>query len=367
MNSKTTAKKHRFLWLKIVLSVLLVIILVAGGYIAYVFIAYYRLPDTMNLTASNNREGTLEVGKTYTAQTYNVGYGSYPPEYSFFMDGGASAVAYSEETVRREISGAISVTKDTAPDIAFFQEVDQDGDRSRHVDQVAMIEDAFSDTHSSVYGQNYDSPYLFYPFNQPIGKAKSGLITLAPGYVTSVERFSLPIDTDFNKIIDLDRAFTATRMETSNGKQLQLINIHMSAFTPNQAVQKAQFAKLFNYIEKAYEDGDYVIVAGDYNHRLLENSGEVFGTIDAEYTWTHMFPYADLPEGFTIPTMGLAEAGIPSARSLAEPYEKGESFVTLIEGFILSPNVEAESVKVVDTGFKYSDHQPEVMTFHLKH
>ncbi len=40
--------------------------------------------------------------------------------------------------------------------------------------------------------------------------------------------------------------------------------------------------------------------------------------------------------------------------------------MTLIDGFILSPNVKAKSVKIVDTGFKYSDHTPTRMEFELE-
>ncbi len=98
--------------------------------------------------------------------------------------------------------------------------------------------------------------------------------------VDSARRYSLPVDTDFNKIIDLDRAFTANKTTVANGKQFIMVNIHMSAFTPNVKIQQAQFAKLFKYINHAYQQGNYVMVAGDYNHRLLKNTAEIFHTKD---------------------------------------------------------------------------------------
>jgi endonuclease/exonuclease/phosphatase family metal-dependent hydrolase len=51
---------------------------------------------------------------------------------------------------------------------------------------------------------------------------------------------------------------------------------------------------------------------------------------------------------------------------LDQPYKPGKSFVTLIDGYILSPNIKAESVHVVSTGFQYSDHNPVVLKFQLK-
>jgi endonuclease/exonuclease/phosphatase family metal-dependent hydrolase len=233
------------------------------------------------------------------------------------------------------------------------------------VNEVEMVTNA-QRQYANVYGQNYDSAYLFYPFNQPIGKAKSGILTLSKAKVDSARRYSLPVDTDFNKIIDLDRAFTATKTTVANGKQFIMVNIHMSAFTPNVKIQQAQFAKLFKYINHAYQQGNYVMVAGDYNHRLLKNTAEIFHTKDLDETWTHLFPKSKLPAGFYIPTMGLAAAKVPSVRALDQPYKPGKSFVTLIDGYILSPNIKAESVHVVSTGFQYSDHNPVVLKFQLK-
>lgn len=357
-------KKHRAL--KIFGGLLGAAVVVLGGYIVYLYAAYYRLPDNLKLRAQHNQAGAVQVGKTYLAQSYNIGYNSYPPSYSFFMDGGKYSRAYSKKTVQDSLAGVINTTRQGNPDFAFFQEVDQDGDRSQHVDEVAGIRAAFGGHYSSVYGQNYDSPYLFYPFNQPIGAAKSGLVTLTRFKVTGARRYSLPIATNPTKFTDLDRAFTVTQTPTSNGKHLQLVNIHMSAFTKDRSIQQAQFAKLFKYIDKAYKQGDYVIVGGDYNHRLLKDSAAIFHTKPQNETWTHLFPYDQLPAGFHVPTMGLAKAAQPSVRALDKPWEPGKSFVTLIDGFILSPNVKAKSVKIVDTGFKYSDHTPTRMEFELE-
>lgn len=357
-------KLKRF-W-QILATILGIILVAAGAYLAYAYITYYRVPDNKALKVQNNQANTVQVGKTYHAQSWNVGYGSYPPSYSFFMDGGKYAKAYDKGTVQRLTSGVVKTSKEAKADFYFYQEVDQDGDRSRHVDQVKRITDAFSGTHSGIYGQNYDSPYLFYPFNDPIGKAKSGLITLADAKIEQSTRYSLPIETNFNKFIDLDRAFTVTQVPTNNGKKLELVNIHLSAFTKDHSIQEAQFAKLFKYIDKAYKAGNYVVVAGDYNHRLLKNAPEIFNTTSKVQTWTHLFPFNKLPEGFYVPRMGLEDAAVPSVRALDKPYKKGKSFVTLVDGYILSPNVKASEVHVVDAGFINSDHNPVRLTFKLE-
>lgn len=101
----------------------------------------------------------LKTGKTYRAMTYNIGYGSYPPSYSFFMDSGKFSRAYSAAAVRRSLAGVVQTTQQIAPDVAFYQEVDRDGDRSR---QVALLAKGQSQS-DMVFAQNYDSAYLFFP------------------------------------------------------------------------------------------------------------------------------------------------------------------------------------------------------------
>ena len=48
------------------------------------------------------------------------------------------------------------------------------------------------------------------------------------------------------------------------------------------------------------------------------------------------------------------------------PYVKGENFVTVLDGFILSDNVTCTAVENIDAGFRYSDHNPVLLTFQLE-
>ncbi len=57
----------------------------------------------------------------------------------------------------------------------------------------------------------------------------------------------------------------------------------------------------------------------------------------------------------------------PTNRSLIEPYKNNENSLAkfFIDGFIVSPNIRVGSTKVNQMDFKYSDHEPVVMTFSL--
>ena len=71
---------------------------------------------------------------------------------------------------------------------------------------------------------------MIYPFNEPHGIVDAGLLTLSKYNVNSATRISYPIDNSFfTKFFDLDRCFSIARLKVSNGKELVLINNHMSA------------------------------------------------------------------------------------------------------------------------------------------
>ena len=77
---------------KIVLAVVLALLVVVLVYVAYVFIDYHRIGD-QELTVERNAAATVEAGKEYSILSYNIGFGAYEDDYSFFMDGGTESRA----------------------------------------------------------------------------------------------------------------------------------------------------------------------------------------------------------------------------------------------------------------------------------
>ena len=105
--------------MKRILLVLLVVILLFGGYAAYVFGTYYRLPDKLTLEVKRNgansyfdEDFSLVPGEAYFIMTYNIGFGAYRKDYSFFMDGGKSSWGKDEESVIAGICGMGEIIND---------------------------------------------------------------------------------------------------------------------------------------------------------------------------------------------------------------------------------------------------------------
>lgn len=64
----------------------------------------------------------------------------------------------------------------------------------------------------------------------------------------------------------------------------------------------------------------------------------------------------------------LMDNSAPTCRSLDRPFDSDDSSFQfyLIDGFIVSNNIEVETLRTLDKGFVNSDHNPVYMTFSLK-
>ena len=98
--------------------------------------------------------------------------------------------AFSKDAVLKNLGGALDEITKLSPDLLLLQEVDIDSTRSYHVDQRELVYAALPD-YASIFAQNYDSPYLLYPFSSPHGKSVAGLMTLSAFQMDSALRRSL--------------------------------------------------------------------------------------------------------------------------------------------------------------------------------
>lgn len=359
-------KKSKKLWLKIALGIIFLIIAIVAGYVLYVVISYNRIEDNTILDINGTAEyDAMKTDTEYTAVTYNIGFGAYTQDFTFFMDGGTQSWADSKESVINCTDGDIGILKEHKADIMMIQEVDTDSTRSYHVDQRQIICSAFQNM-SSVFAVNYHSPFLFYPITQPHGASNAGLLTLSSTKITSAVRRSLPISDGFSKYMDLDRCYSISRIKVENNRELVLINVHTSAYGTNGNLQKQQLTKLFGDMKEEYEKGSYVICAGDFNHDFTGNSKEIFNKeVPEQYTWAAAFPDELIPEHFIKLTDYTGGITTPSCRNADKPYDE-DNFTLTVDGFIISDNISPTYMDVIDTQFKYSDHNPVELKFMLK-
>lgn len=352
--------------LKAIGIILAVVVAVVGIYVAYVLISYSRIEDNQVLTVDDGTKGYMNLGETYTMTTYNIGFGAYSPDFTFFMDGGTQSRAKSNESCTNLVNGAVDTIAALNADIMLFQEVDLKATRSHHIDQYKMLRDKLPGV-DSVKAVNYDSAYLFYPLTEPHGKSLASIVTMSDFRIIDSVRRSLPISTSLSKLVDLDRCYTVSQIETQGDKNLFVYNIHMSAYGGDPQIRADQVKMLFDDMSEKIKQGNYVICGGDFNHDLPGNSAELLnGKGQAEFSWAKPFPVELMPEDITMCIDYQDGQLVPTARNCDIPYVKGETFVIIIDGFFVSPGVEVVKVQNVDTGFEFSDHNPVLLQFKLK-
>ncbi len=353
---------------KITLCVLLALLVLVGGYVAYVFIDYHRIPDNQVLDVYEQEPQPIaQTGQAYSVLTWNIGFGAYEDDYGFFMDGGTQSWAWSKERLTLNLASITNVLLRENADLYFFQEVDFDSTRTYHTDERGFLYMGADPGYCKFYAVNYDSPFLLYPLTQPHGASRSCLLTMAGLHVTSAVRRSLPVETGFTKLLDLDRCYSVARVPVENGRELVLYDLHLSAYSSDGTIADEQLELLLADMQAEYEAGNYVVGGGDFNKDLLPGgSTQYFGVDTGNYTWAQPIR-TDLIAATDMQLIAPVDPEDPvaSCRNADGPYTEQQLRLT-VDGFLVSPNVEVADSAVVDLGFAYSDHNPVRMTFRLK-
>lgn len=356
---------------KIILCVLLTLLLIAAAYFVYVLVSYYRIGDQELSVTEVNTPAVEQIGTAtpYHLVSWNIGFGAYEADYDFFMDGGTQSWAWSRERLTENLGGIASFIAVQNADLLFVQEVDIDGTRSYHVNEQDYVTSGFcagSNPCSFVTAQNYDSPFLFYPFTQPHGANQSCIMTLSRFPISSAVRRQLPVETSLMKLVDLDRCYSVSRISVTNGKELVLYNLHLSAYTSDGTIATEQLKMLLDDMKAEYEAGNYCIAGGDFNKDLPGSSGELFGIPASEHdTWAQPIPDGTFPDCLHLIVPLHSDDPIASCRTASEAYNIDTTFRVTVDGFVVSDNVTVVDSNVLDTQFQYSDHNPVYLDFLL--
>ena len=347
-------------------------------YIIYLFASYHRIEDNLALTVEKPAEketsggqekdeamDLLTVGKEYTAVTYNIGFGAYRPDFSFFMDGGKSSWARSKESVIEAVKGAGEEMLSLSPDFALVQEIDLNSTRSYHVDECAFPR------------------RILYPIIQCLHRIMTLLSCsiLLPSLMGEADResvFSPGIRSQRRlggaflfphpsaNSLTWTNATSISRVPVENGKELVIFALHMSAYGNSDEIRKGQIDMLCADMQKEYEAGNYVLCGGDFNHDLKASEEET----ENRASWAYPFPRTELPKHFSFALDFCTEEEIEgmwdSARNADMEYVPGVTYTVTLDGFILSDNIECLSYEHVNTGYAWSDHDPVKVSFVLK-
>ncbi|HOO33680.1 MAG TPA: endonuclease/exonuclease/phosphatase family protein [Thermotogota bacterium] len=348
--------------LGVILAIVVILIVLVGVYFLFMTLTDYKPEDVIALEIENNQNRTLQNDDTVSIMTFNIGYCGLDKTQDFFMDGGTKSHSESKEKTLENLNGMINFMKDNPADMFLLQEVDIKAKRSFNINQYDLISADFKQ-YSSVFAINYKVPWVPLPVFDPMGGVEAGLLTLSDFAIKEANRYQYPGDAGWPMQLGLlDRCFIETRISVDNGKELVVLNSHLSAYDKGGTIRKQQLGFLKEYITSEYGKGNYVVVAGDWNHLIPGTDPKLFETEQTWPDWLVTIPDDFKPEGFE----WAADKTIPTNRTLDQAYQKGVNFLSVIDGFLVSPNVEVVSVEGYSLEFEHSDHNPVRLEIKLK-
>ena len=356
----------RKLFIFIPLAVLTVLIFLTAGFFVFVTIAEYRPNPIENADIRKGaKKEAFQTDKVFKILSWNIGYCGLDAQNDFFYDGGKNVTARSKEAVLNNLERVKALLKKEDCSFNLLQEIDVKSKRSFYVNQKKALSAFFTD-YDSALALNYDALIVPAPISNPLGRVKSGIFTLSKYGIENAERLQLPGAFSWPlKTVNLKRCLLVSEIKTDvHGKNLYIINLHLSAYDAAGILRKQEMEYLKNFALKLYNEGHWVIAGGDWNSLFPGVEKDRFmpyTTPDEFLEWIEYSPADFIGKGWKWGFDSL----VPTVRLLEKPYVKGESYTTIIDGFICSPNVEIVWVKTTDLNFEVSDHHPVIAEFKL--
>jgi endonuclease/exonuclease/phosphatase family metal-dependent hydrolase len=360
-------------WLKAALWIVLGLAGLFSLFIIIEMLTDYK-PDPIEKTEnSGNAREISEADSILSIFTWNIGYFGLGKDCDFFYDGGKMTRPEKAQYLKYSAQALKYLERISKSDFYFFQEVDLNSERSYHDDQVDKIRGIFPGYESAV-AVNYKVHFVPMPPRKPMGKVKSGLLSFSAFASSENSRYSFPGGYGWpTQLFMLDRCFLLKRIPLPSGKDLVLINTHNEAFDDGSQ-RKQQMSLLNNVMLAEYAAGNYVVTGGDWNQNPVgyadaiagaEGTGELPGTFSTRDNARLIEPAIE-PDFFPEGWQWVFDPEVPSNRDVNQPYIRGKTPTTIIDFFVVSPNVSVVDIKTDDLGFEWADHQPVRMKFIIK-
>jgi len=252
----------------------------------------------------------------------------------------------SREAVRANVSGIEAfLAQHNDADIVVMQELARAGPVNYWVNLRDRVEHALRDRDNTFY-PDFRTRLMPWPLRLDHGQALYSSFAVAETGLVS-----LPAED--SGIFGVRRRYASPFVRLAGDANWTIASVHLAAFDEDAAVRTRQLRELMAWAQAEYQSGRRVVIAGDWNFQIAET--DFPHTTDERFLfWLFPFPQDGLPEGWRI----AADVSIPSVRTNHQAYVPGENYVTTIDGFIVSPNVEIVTVNGYDLEFEHTDHQP---------
>ena len=356
---------------RLALLLILAFVLYVIGSLIFATVTDFQPEERISLETNNKISPHVISDSTFSIITWNLGYGGLGAKSDFFFgDGGiltsqGKMVRSPKDYVQEYTNLQDEFIKNNPAEFYLFQEVDVDSKRSYFSNQQQRIQTILPD-HESTFAVNYDVKRVAIPVLEPhnaMGKVYGGLGTFSRYSNMEATRLQLPGEYEWStRIFQLDRCIALHRYSLQNRRELVVMNIHNSAYDKGGFIKKEQLKYLKELVLSEYQKGNYVVAGGDWNQCPPNFKFDALATSNPRG-----HTQINIEEDFLpVDWQWAFDPTVPTNRKVEDVYNSESSFKTIIDFYLLSPNIELVEVKGIDLDFAGSDHQPVFMEFRLR-
>jgi endonuclease/exonuclease/phosphatase family metal-dependent hydrolase len=327
-----------------VLLALAALLLVGLGLVRRTLVAYDP-PLVLEVPVRGAPAPGAPGADTLDVLSWNVGYAGLGSESDFVIDGGRHVRPSSRQLVERNLEAIGRRLRAEQADVLLLQELALPGFVTRGVDVLGRLS-AELDGHGSAF-----APTIRVSGLPLVGELEVGQGTFARHGLVRAVRHALDSPRALPGIRFQNFHVLESRVE-ADGCEWVFFNVHLAAFDDG-SLRRKQLADVVRLLRAEYESGSHVVAGGDWNMRLADTRFP-YSTAERHTSWVR-----DLPAGVTpVGWVWAVDPTSPTNRTLEQPYRPGVNYTSVIDGFLVSPNVDVLSVETVDLGFAWSDHNP---------
>lgn len=327
--------------------------------IVYATLTYYDPPKELVISQSSTPD-TIKCNQEFNLLSWNIGYAGLGDNMDFFYDEGKKVRDTYERTIINLDSITRFIKRKSSYPFILLQEVDIRSKRSYRINEMEGFQ-AIGEYHSSL-AQNYKVKFVPIPPSSPLGQVNSGVMSLSKYQPASSTRYAYPGQFDWpTRLFNLRRCMLVNRYPTNNGKEFILINTHNSAFDDG-SLKKQEMEFLREFVLNEYSKGNYIVVGGDWNQAPPSFKLNTFG----ENYKVDFFKLTNIADDF-LPSdwKWVYDPENPTNRYLNEVYNAGKTYSSIIDIFLVSPNIEVIDNQTFNLNFVNSDHNPISLKFKL--
>ncbi|CAA6829047.1 MAG: Unknown protein [uncultured Aureispira sp.] len=322
-----------------------------------------------------NKPDTIKAGPLRFLN-WNVGYGGLGASSNFFYDNGnpfffsgGKMVRSPKAAVEANIQGIADFIAQEKADFVLLQEVDRNSKRSYYINQHERYLEQLPN-YSNSFAPNYKVERVVIPVAEPwhvMGKMESGLSSYSKYKSNQSTRYQFPGSYGWpDYIFHLDRCLSVQHYPTIHpeGKELVVINTHNSAYDGGK-LKDDEMAYFKQLVLQEYEQGNYIVVGGDWNQTPPGISSDAveksLGLPTSKAFYPANIASDFMPEGW----QWVYDLTSPTNRSMIDVLDYGKTTVTLVDFYLVSPNVRVKKIEGKNLKFKNSDHNPILLEIEL--